>query len=174
MEKAFSLTISLVAGIILFAPFCRNPIGEFGRSVFQVLFWRPWGPAAWKFYAKTLYPGLGKQKAAERAAASKTSLTRPGGRWAAFQKTVRGCDHRLVGPWLGKVKAPVLVVFGDKDPDWSKPLEEAAWVASHFSDVESVTAAGCGHAPMLESPEFVGEKVLGYLDRLRSRGILGA
>lgn len=159
-----------VSGIILLAPFLRNPAGPTLMAITQTLFWRPWGPMMWKMYSKTLWPGLG-DKASERAARSTELLTRPG-RWAAFQATLAGADHSVVGPWISKVKAPVLVIMGDKDPDWSKPLEEAKWVESNFTDAESVIVPGAGHAPMLESPAVVGESVLKYLNRLKAQGSL--
>ena len=68
------------------------------------------------------------------------------------------------------MKCPALVVMGDKDPDWSKPVEEAEWVASNFSDSKLVTVQGAGHAPQLERPEIVGNSMLEFLDRLGSSG----
>ena len=45
--------------------------------------------------------------------------------------------------------------MGDVDPDWKEPLKEAEWVASNFSDAETIAVHGAGHAPMLERPEIV-------------------
>lgn len=163
----------LVGGIILFAPFVRNPGGVKGAVapfLLPMMFAKPWGPAAWESYAKTLWPGLGEQGAAERAASSRKALARDNWHWKAFQQTVKGLDHSLTEPWIPKVKAPVLVLMGDKDPDWPEPLEEAKWIASQFKDVESVTVEGAGHAPMLERPEFVSEVVAKYLGRIRGGG----
>ena len=161
----------LVAGIVLLAPFVRNPAGIMGMIapyMMKIMFMKPWGPFMWNMYAKTLYPGLG-DKAGERAATSTASLTRPG-RWEAFQKTVAGLDHSVVGPWIPQVQAPVLIVMGASDPDWTDPIKEAEWIASNFKVVENVTVPGAGHAPMLESPELVGGKVLAFVERLRTTG----
>lgn len=155
-----------VAGVILLGPYLRNP-SDFMVMLLPILFYRPWGPWMWQTYAKTLWPGLGSEGAGKRAAGSRALLTRPG-YWAAFQKTVAGLDHRAVKPWLPKAgKAPALVVMGDKDPDWSKPMEEAEWVASNFENHEVLQVEGAGHAPMFESPEVVGKGVLEFLGRLR-------
>lgn len=158
----------LVAGTILLGAFLRNSLGPWFLYVLSAMFWRPWGPAMWQFYAATLWPGLG-DKAKQRAAESRAHLTRPQ-RWAAFQKTVAGVDHRVVEPWISKVQAPVLVVMGDKDPDFSKPAEEAAWIASNFKDNEVVMVSDVGHAPTLEKADFVAEKSIAFLERLRSKG----
>lgn len=158
-----------IAGIILNAPFLRNP-NSWGVYVMPLLFWQPWGPALWQMYVKTLWPGLGGEAAGKRAATSRNLLTRPG-HWAAFQKTVAGLDHRVVGPWIPQAgQTPALVVMGDKDPDWAKPMEEAEWVASNFEDRKVVRVEGAGHAPMLEGPEVVGKEVLAFLGRLRTEG----
>lgn len=161
----------LVAGIILLGAFLRNGMGGGAISTWitPALFYRPYGPMVWEMFSKGLWPGLGEEGAAKRAKDSRALLTRPG-RWAAFQKTVAGCDHRTVTPWLSKVQCPVLVLMGDKDPDWSKPLEESQWIASNFKDVENVAVEGAGHAPMLEKPEFVGEKVIAFTQRVRTGG----
>lgn len=159
-----------VAGVVLLAPFLRPTSAP--MMLMSVLFARPWGSYVWKYYAKTLFPGLGAEKSAERAAASTESLTRPG-RWSAFQATVSGLDHSVVTPWLPSVKnTPALVVMGDKDPDWSKPVEEAEWVCSNFANHKSLIVEGAGHAPQLERPEQVGKAVLEFLDNLREQGAL--
>lgn len=161
----------LVKGIILLGPFLRNGASPILMWIFPFFFWRPWGPPFWNYYAKMMWQGLG-DKASERAAASTKSLTRPE-RWAAFQALVSSIDHSVVDPWLEKAKqTPALVVMGDKDPDWSKPLEEAEWVASNFNDREILAVSGAGHAPMLERPDEVGKGVVEFLERLRSKGAI--
>lgn len=152
-----------VSKIILLGPFLRNGMGVVGLWLMPVMFAWPWGPAAWEMYAATLWPGLEGDGAKKRAAASKASLTRPG-RWPAFQALVSNLDHRVVAPYISQVRARVLVVMGDRDPDWSDPKLEAEWVASNFSQVETLIVPGAGHAPMYERPKDVAEKVLSFLE----------
>jgi pimeloyl-ACP methyl ester carboxylesterase len=161
-----------VAGLVLLGPFLRNGGNEMMRWILSVALLRPWGPFIWRGYAAKLWPGLG-DKASKRAAATIASLTRPG-RWAAFQATVSGADHRVVAPWIGRVKAPVLVVMGDADPDWTDPLGEAKWVASNFTDVETIAVPGAGHAPMFERPEIVGPAFVQFLEKIRKGGAFEA
>lgn len=148
--------------IILLGPFLRNGMGVVGLWLMPVMFAWPWGPAAWEMYAATLWPGLEGDGAKKRAATTRASLTRPG-RWAGFQALISSLDHRVVAPYISSVKVPVLVVMGDKDPDWSDPKVEAEWVASNFSQVDTLMVPGAGHAPMYESPQVVAEKVLSFL-----------
>ena len=149
-----------VAGLILIGPFLRNGTGKFMRRALQVALMRPWGPSVWRVYAAKLWPGLGVEARA-RAARSAASLTRPG-RWAAFQAT-SAVDHDVVTPWLDRVVAPVLVIIGDADPDWTDPAAEAGWVASNFEGAQTVVVHGAGHAPMLERPDVVNPAVSTFL-----------
>ncbi len=157
-----------VAGLILLAPFLRNGAGEVMRSILQVAFARPWGPALWRIYAAKLWPGLG-DKARERAASTTALLQRPS-RWPAFRATLAGADHRVAEPWIGRVQAPVLVVMGEADPDWKVPMNEAAWVASNFKDAETIAVQGAGHAPMLERPQTVNPAIDTFLQKLSRSG----
>lgn len=162
----------LVKGLILIGPFLRNPagvMGVIGPILLKLLIMWPWGPAVWKGYSKSLWPGLGSEGAAKRAADNVKSLNRPK-RWPAFQATVKGADHSTVTPYLGKIReVPALVVMGENDPDWGKPLEEAKWVASNFKDPKIVAVPEAGHAPHLEDSKLVGEEVLQFLRGLNDR-----
>ena len=156
-----------VAGVVLLGPFLRNSSGKMMRWIMHVALARPWGPFIWRAYAAKLWPGLG-DNASARALMTTASLSRPG-RWAAFHAT-SATDHRVVAAWIGRVQAPVLVVMGDADPDWTDPLGEAGWVASNFSDAETIAVPGAGHAPMFERPEIVGPAFLRFLEKLRAGG----
>ncbi len=156
----------LVCGLVLIGPYLRNAMGAAGRAILHAALAQPWGPAVWRFSAAKLWPGLGAG-ARKRAAASVASLSRPG-RWAAFHKT-SATDHSVVAPWISRVRAPVLVVMGDADPDWKDPLAEARWVASNFADAETLAVSGAGHAPMLERPAVVGPALLAFLGKLSAQ-----
>lgn len=169
----------LIAGVILLGAFLRNgSAGAILRFIMYLMFLRPWGPSMWKMYAATLWPGITAEAAKERAQRSTTLLTRKAEagstetRWAAFQSLMGSIDHdKDVAPWLSKVKSqPALVVIGDKDPDWSQPLEEAAWVAGQFkgeSATSTLTVEGAGHAPQYENPAVVGPEMVRFLNGLR-------
>lgn len=153
-----------VAGLVLLGAFLRNSVSETTRRLLQIALARPWGPPLWRAQAAKLWPGLG-DRALIRAEQTTALLTRQG-RWAAFQATVSGADHRVVAPRIKNVRAPVLVVMGDADPDWKDPMQEAEWIASNFSDSEILRVPGAGHAPMLERPEIVASAVLRFLERI--------
>lgn len=161
----------LVAGIATMGGFLRSPpLARLMLGLLNVLLWRPWGPAVWRMYAAGLWPGLGAEGAKARAQVTGARLQSAPGRWAAFQALAGSIDHDEVKPFLEHLKTvPALVVVGDKDPDWSKPVEEAAWVAGNFAADATTTLVvpGAGHAPMLENPALVGPEVLRFVNSLR-------
>ena len=156
-----------VAGVVFLGAFLRNGTGPTMRWLLQVALLKPWGPSIWRPQAAKLWPGLG-DKANQRAAVTTAGMTRPG-RWSAFRATI-GTDHSVVAPWLDQVSAPVLVIFGDADPDWKNPRAEAEWVASNFAGAQIVEVPGAGHAPMLERPGVVDPLVLGFLNKIAKNG----
>ncbi|RGP78821.1 ab hydrolase superfamily yisy [Fusarium longipes] len=157
-----------VAGLVLIGAFLRPGTGKLVASLFRLSMNYPTGPMIWKSYAPKLWPGLGEKKQ-ERADRSIKMLTGPG-RWKAFHATL-STDHAVVEPFLSRVKAPVLAVYGDADPDWSDPAEEARWVASNFKDSEVVMIKGVGHAPQLEKPDEVTPAILTFLKRIQDAGV---
>jgi pimeloyl-ACP methyl ester carboxylesterase len=148
-----------IAGLVLLGPFLRNGAGPAARLGLRVLLSRPWGPAVWRFYAASLWPGLGEE-ARTRAAKTTRLLTRHG-RWPAFTATTR-TDHAVVAPWIPHVTAPSLVVMGEADPDWRDPRAEAEWIAQQLGS-EVLMVPGVGHAPMLEAPDVVTPQIVEFL-----------
>ncbi len=152
-----------VSGLVLLGPFLRGTSTPLQRLGFRLALARPWGPALWRLYSAKLWPGLGDH-ASQRASHLSSTLKRKG-HWAAFSKTTR-TDHSVVSPWFDHVKAPALIVMGDKDPDWKDPLAEATWAASRFTQSEVLAIKGSGHAPMLEFPDAVAQSVISFANRI--------
>lgn len=151
----------LVRGVVLLAPFLRNGSGGGAmRALFHAMLLRPWGPVVWHGYSKRLWPGLGPDGAAARAASTTASVSRPG-RWRPFVRTAH-TDHRVVEPWLRDFRTPALVVVGTADPDWKDPGAEATWVAEQVHG-RRVLVEGAGHAPMLERPDEVARVTIDFL-----------
>ena len=111
-----------------------------------------------------MWPGL--PDARQRATSLVDLLRRPG-RWHAFWATTR-TDHRVVTPWLDKADCPVLVVMGQKDPDWKDPMAEASWAARAVGEGvgEVMMVPDAGHAPMLERSDVVGPRVVDFARRI--------
>ena len=150
-----------VAGLALLGPFLRNPrVGAAGRLALKLTLMKPWGPAAWVSYYKRFYPGRPPADLAAHQARIKASLA-TGDHWRSFVATT-ATDHAPAERRLGDVKAPALVVMGEKDPDWPDPAAEARWAASSLN-ASLLLVPGAGHYPQAERPETVNPALVGFL-----------
>lgn len=150
----------LVTRLVLIGPFVRDHGSAATRLLQRVLLARPWGPAVWRSYYRSLF---GQRIPADHAAHVDRALAllRRPGRWAAFQATAR-TSHAPAEAALPNVSAATLVVMGDRDRDFPAPEAEAAWVAAALrGDYRMI--AGAGHYPMGEQPEAVLDVMLPFL-----------
>lgn len=153
----------LVAGLALIGPFVRNPpTPAVMRLAFRLGLLRPWGPAVWHAWHGKLFATTPADHAEHRAAV-KAALGRPA-YWKAFTATSR-LSHSPVEERLGEVKASVLVVMGEQDPDFPDPATEAAWIAERL-DADTVMVPDAGHYPQAERPDVVTPAVLAFLSRV--------
>lgn len=156
-----------VAGLVLLGPFVRNsPVGLASRIAFRLGLIRPWGPAVWNAWYAKLYPGRPPADLDEHRAGIRESLRRPG-RWRAFVVTSH-TSHAPAEARLGEVRAPTLVIMGDRDPDFGDPAAEARFAADRLG-AEVLMVPGAGHYPHAEYPEIVTPAVLRFLEQVVSR-----
>jgi pimeloyl-ACP methyl ester carboxylesterase len=147
-----------VAGLVLVGPFVRNPPGSaLGSAMLRLSLLRPWGPAVWRAYHRSLFPGALPADFAEQREAMGRSLAR---HWRSFQRTTR-TTHEPAERRLGAVTAPVLVVMGSADRDWKDPAAEADWIKDRLA-AEVLLVDGSGHYPMVDAPQLVGPAVVGF------------
>jgi pimeloyl-ACP methyl ester carboxylesterase len=154
----------LVAGLVLVGPFLRDPqTGAVSLLVFRLLMGGPWARAAWASYLPRLYPGRRPDDFAEHRAAIVASMRRPG-HTQSFRKTTR-TSHAPAEARLGEVRAPTLVVMGERDPDFRDPAGEARWMSERLK-AEVVMVPGAGHFPQAEYPEVVNPAMLAFVSRV--------
>ena len=151
----------LVAALILVGPFVRNvPVGRGAELAFRLALLRPWGPAAWNAWYRRLFPGRAPADLPDHQASIRASLRRPG-HWRAFAATTH-TSHAPVQARLDEVATRVLVVMGDRDPDFPDPAAEARFVADRLGG-SVVMVPGSGHYPHAEYPEIVNPAIVGFL-----------
>ncbi len=150
----------LLAGVILVGPFVRSEPSVFSSLLFGAMFSRPWGPAMWQWYYKTLYPTQKPEDFTEYVRSLGKNLAERG-RMEALQKML-AASKSASEQRLGRVKAPALVLMGTKDPDFKEPEVEARWVADKVS-AQLHMIEGAGHYPHAEMPEVVAPLVLAFL-----------
>jgi pimeloyl-ACP methyl ester carboxylesterase len=157
----------LVSGLVLIGPFVRN--GE--TSAMQTLLLRAammplWAASAWKSYMPKLYAGE-RPTDFEAYRAEVVASLRRSGFAKAFSLTTH-TDHNASEARLGEVKAPTLVVMGEKDPDFPDPKAEADWIASTLHG-ELVMVPNAGHYPQSQRPNITADAVLHFLKTSEAR-----
>jgi len=88
------------------------------------------------------------------------SLRRPGYA-GAFSRTTR-TSHAAAAARLTDVTGPVLVVMGERDPDFPDPRAEADWIARALR-AQVVMVAEAGHYPQSQQPDLTADAILPFL-----------
>ncbi len=153
----------LLAGLVLIDPVVRGEGSMPQQVLFSALLARPWGPAFWLRYYGSLYLTRKPDDFAAYCAALRANLTRRG-RLEALQEMI-AASKSASEQRLGRVKAPVLVLMGSRDPDFKNPEAEAQWVASQVKG-EYKMIEGAGHYPHAEMPAVTAPLVLSFLQAL--------
>jgi pimeloyl-ACP methyl ester carboxylesterase len=157
----------LVTGLVLVGAFVRNPpMNPLLALAFRAAMAGPWAPRVWASYLPKLYPGRQPEDFAEHRDAIVASMRRPG--YArAFSRTTR-TSHAPVEARLDEVRAPVLVVMGDRDPDFGDAGAEARWIAGRLRG-ELLLVPGAGHYPHVEERQLVNPAIAAFVGRVTSR-----
>jgi pimeloyl-ACP methyl ester carboxylesterase len=157
-----------VDGLVLVGPYVRNPpTNALMMGAFRVMMAPLWVAPVWKSYMPSLYAGQKPADFAEYRDAVIANLRRPG-YGKAFSQTTRQTDHAPAEARLAEVTAPVLVVMGEKDPDFKDPAAEATWIGTTLhGDVVMVPEAG--HYPQSQQPDITSAAVLGFLEKAVNR-----
>lgn len=154
----------LIAGLVLIGAFVRGEGGAAQRLMFHALFARPWGPALWLRYFKTLYPSRKPADFAAYCAALQTNLKQPGRMEALMQMML--ASKRASAERLGRVAAPATVIMGSKDPDFKAPQDEGQWIAEQLHGPLHLIE-GAGHYPHAEMPDVTSPLILAFLKSLK-------
>ncbi|WP_207956393.1 alpha/beta fold hydrolase [Rubrobacter marinus] len=85
--------------------------------------------------------------------------------YAACCEAIRDAD---LGPGLGDIAAPTLVVAGADDP--AAPVEEAEVIRSGIPDARLAVIERAAHIANVERPEEVTGEILDHLEPLRKGG----
>jgi pimeloyl-ACP methyl ester carboxylesterase len=159
-----------ISGVVLIGPFVRDvPQPWWTGPVLKVAMMRPWGVASWSMYYKSLYPTSPPADLDEYRRALRDNLKQPGRMEALRQMadaSKASCEARIP-----EVIAPVLVLMGSKDPDFSDPAAEAKLVADRLHG-RLAMIDGAGHYPHAEMPAKVELVIIKFLGGANG-GVLG-
>lgn len=155
-----------MSALVLIGPFVRDvPASSWLKGMMQklllrILFAGPWAPAAWSAYYKSLYPSRPPADLADYRRVLLANLRQPG-RMAAV-KAMAWASKAEIEAVHAKVAAPTLVVMGTRDPDFSDPAGEAAFIVSRLGGTVAMID-GAGHYPHVEMPEDTTPRILSFL-----------
>jgi pimeloyl-ACP methyl ester carboxylesterase len=153
----------LITSLVLVGPFVREPKANPPMKLLMRVATAPlWAAPVWKSYLPNLYAGRKPADQAEFAAQANAAMRRKGYA-AAFSKTTH-TSHDPAEAVLPQVKAPVLVVMGEVDPDFPKPAAEAAWIAEQLN-AEVLMVPEAGHYPQSQRPDLVNPAVIAFIRR---------
>ena len=156
-----------VAGLVLMAPFLREPPHgpatlALLRALYRVLFARPWGASAWAaYYRRVLCKGATAPWLDEHVADLRASLRRPG-YLRAFRRLALQLTHEPVEARLADVRAPAVAFVGELDPDFADPAAELAWIVATLG-ARGVAVPDAAHYPQHQAPAVVVPVVLEHL-----------
>lgn len=151
-----------VTGLVLVGPFVRNPSASAVMlAVFRTMMAPLWVATMWNLYLPTLYAGNKPAGFAEYRSTVIKSVKRPA-YGKAFSRTAREVDHAPAEAKLAAVTAPVLVVMGERDPDFKNPAAEAAWIGEALNGTV-VMVPDAGHYPQSQQPELTNAAILSFL-----------
>lgn len=152
---------NLVRRLVLISPFVRDTIPPWrAKLMYAPLFVKPWGPALWIRYYRSLYPSSKPEDFDRYLNALRASLKEPG-RMTAVRKMMTA-SKKASAQRLDQVDVPTLVVMGTSDPDFKDPAEEAEFIADEL-DAEVVLIEGAGHYPHVEMPDEASEAILEFV-----------
>jgi len=156
-----------VAGLVLIGPFVRDPSGGVVKKLLLRVAMVPrWAASSWNSYLPKLYAGTKPVDFDAYRRVVIASLRRPG--YArAFSLTTR-TGHGAAERALGSVLAPVLVVMGERDPDFADPAAEATWIATQLRGRVALVA-DAGHYPQSQQPGAVVAAITGFLAEIEHR-----
>ncbi len=152
-----------VAGLIMFSPIMHTGSRLMTMLLVMLLRTPGLGRVLWSRYFKMLYPAHPVEK--DYLDHIKASLKQPG----AMKSIADMSEARRIDGQLSSIKAPALIFFGTKDPDFKSVQAEADKVRSEMPQAEVIVLEGMGHYPQRECPELVLPKVKEWLGATQVR-----
>jgi pimeloyl-ACP methyl ester carboxylesterase len=150
-----------IAGIVLIDPFVRDHhLPLLTRIELDFALHRPWGPALWGSYYRSLYKRDPPADLNEYITALKANLKQPG-RFEAL-KAMAWAPQTACAARIPVLKTPTLVIMGDSDPDFVVPAAEADWLGTNLH-AKVLLVPNVGHYPHVEKPALVAHAIVAFV-----------
>lgn len=150
----------LVRGLALLGPFVRNGAANpLAIAALRIATLPALLATTWKAYLPSLYAGTKPVDFDEYRTAVITAIRAPG-HARAISRTTR-TSHAPAEEVLASVTAPVVVLMGALDPDFTDPRAEADWIAAQTSG-SVVMFTESGHYPQSQEPDAVAAAIASW------------
>ena len=161
----------LVAGLVLIAAHLQDhgPASTLFRLQISLLLRRPWGPAAWAWFYRSLNSGRQAPWLGEHVDALRASLRRPG-RMESFGALARSLVAQPAQVPVHDIAAPALVLYGASDREFPDPAAELDWLVGSLPHATGMVVPDSGHYPQGQRPDVVVPAVLDHLATLPRTG----
>ncbi len=152
---------SAIRSLVLVDPFVRDMMPPWlAAALFGPLLAGPWRAGLWRAFFRKAFPTQLPADFAGEEARRDANLAEPG-RFAAFRRMAVASKIESERR-LSEVKAPVLVLMGSRDSDFSDPAKEARHVADLLHGT-AVMIDGAGHYPQTEMPDAVAARIVPFM-----------
>jgi pimeloyl-ACP methyl ester carboxylesterase len=118
------------------------------------------GELARKTYTRIMAPGYAQSHPERMEEIIQIARYRPMSR-EAYARQFRACLQHNVAFRLNQIKAPTLVIHGDKDP--LVPIPNGRRLARKIPGAKFIVYPGIGHIPIIENAERYNQDVLAFL-----------
>jgi pimeloyl-ACP methyl ester carboxylesterase len=151
---------TLTSGLVMASPFARTKSDFQSWLLAEIALNGLWGNSLFHWYFDKMQPGV-KPVDFEEHRAKVDAMLKEKGRLRAMRRMFSLGEPALDGH-LAKVTQPVVIVMGEKDPDFPKPEAEGKALVALLSSTRAslVIAKGAGHHPQVQSPELVVDAVI--------------
>ena len=146
-----------VLGLIMFSPIAHTGSRLMAYVLVGVLRLPLIGRKFWEMYFKSLYPLNPLDN--DYLEHIKAELKKPG----AMKSVGDMCLTPRIDKEISQIKAPTLVYFGTKDPDFKNVQSEATQVQQEIPQAQIKVLEGLGHYPQREYAAQVVPEVTGWL-----------
>lgn len=162
----------LVSGLVLISSSARPAPPLWAYTIPRLLLNPLWGRALYASHFPKMYPSTRPADYEEHLARVLAMLNEPGRLRALrllFSNTGEDWDSRVA-----RVKRPVLILMGSRDPDFKQPEQEAHLLAKRLQATQATVRIieGAGHHPQAEMPGPVAESILAFLAAKKQQAAL--
>jgi pimeloyl-ACP methyl ester carboxylesterase len=159
---AAQLAPEKIRSMVLIGPIVRDlPMSPWIKALIKIGFLGPWRNAFWMHYWDSLFPARKPHDHASYRARLKNKLYEAG-RMQAL-RTMVNLSKAGTEAVLERNRTPGLIVMGSHDADFQDPAQEAQYLARRLK-ARVVLAEGAGHYPHVEMPEWVGSRVVAFIE----------